>query len=58
VFLVSFGFRFTACFLIADEATIEYYNNIAYDLLAMLAIFLWVKTLSLLDGFQYFGKQF
>ncbi|KAG0053303.1 hypothetical protein BGZ83_001342 [Gryganskiella cystojenkinii] len=57
VFLVSFAFRFTACFLISDDTTMEAYNDIAYDLLAILAVFLWVKTLSLLDGFQYFGTM-
>ncbi|GJJ79258.1 hypothetical protein EMPS_11618 [Entomortierella parvispora] len=57
VFLISFGFRFTGCYLSTDIKTIESYTNIAYDLLAILAIFLWVKTLSLLDGFQYFGTM-
>ncbi|KAG0293188.1 Double-strand break repair protein mre11a, partial [Dissophora globulifera] len=55
--LVSFAFRFTACFVISDAPTIDRYNDIAYDLLALLSIFLWVKTLSLLDGLQYFGTM-
>ncbi|KAF9403999.1 hypothetical protein BGZ94_004421 [Podila epigama] len=57
IFLVTFGFRFAACYLTKDLDTIGDYNDIAYDLLALLAIFLWVKTLSLLDGLQYFGTM-
>ncbi|KAF8933048.1 hypothetical protein EDD21DRAFT_25092 [Dissophora ornata] len=57
MFLVSFSFRFTACFLITDIKMIDDYNNIAYDIMALLAVFLWVKTLSLLDGLQYFGTM-
>jgi hypothetical protein len=53
---VSFSFRFSASYLLTDEDKILKYNVIAYDLQALLAVFLWVKTLSLLDGNQYFGK--
>jgi hypothetical protein len=55
MFIVCFAFRFTGCYLVTDEDTKAHYINIAYDLLAILAVFLWVKTLSLLDGSQYFG---
>ncbi|KAG0354761.1 hypothetical protein BC939DRAFT_462636 [Gamsiella multidivaricata] len=57
IFLVSFAFRFTGCFLGGDAASDGYYSNIAYDLLGLLAIFFWFKPLSLLDGFQYFGTM-
>ncbi|KAG0243237.1 hypothetical protein B0O80DRAFT_2766 [Mortierella sp. GBAus27b] len=57
MFLVSFSFRFTACFLATDENTVTRYNEVAYDILALLAVFLWIKTLSLLDGIQYFGTM-
>ncbi|KAI1321067.1 hypothetical protein EDD11_008648 [Mortierella claussenii] len=57
MFLVSFAFRFTACYLTADKESYNHHNTIAYDLLAILAIFLWFKTLSLLDGIQYFGTM-
>ncbi|KAF9917297.1 hypothetical protein BX616_001423 [Lobosporangium transversale] len=57
MFLVSFAFRFTACYLMPDSDNFDKYNDIAYDLLACLAIFLWIKTLSLLDGLQYFGTM-
>lgn len=56
MFMVSFSFRFTASYILTDKTKIEQYNDIAYDLQALLAVFLWVKTLSLLDGNQYFGK--
>lgn len=55
MFMVSFSFRFTASYILTDKAKIVQYNDIAYDLQALLAVFLWVKTLSLLDGNQYFG---
>ncbi|KAF9366103.1 hypothetical protein BGX34_006103 [Mortierella sp. NVP85] len=57
MFLVAFAFRFTACYLATDNDTIRKYNDFAYDVLALLAVFLWVKTLSLLDGIQYFGTM-
>lgn len=56
MFMVSFSFRFSASYLLTDTLKIMKYNVIASDLQALLAIFLWVKTLSLLDGNQYFGK--
>lgn len=56
MFMVSFSFRFTASYILTDKDKIVQYNDIAYDLQALLAVFLWVKTLSLLDGSQYFGK--
>ncbi|KAF9340784.1 hypothetical protein BGZ91_000208 [Linnemannia elongata] len=57
MFMVSFSFRFTASYILTDKTKIEQYNDIAYDLQALLAVFLWVKTLSLLDGNQYFGTM-
>ncbi|KAF9202844.1 hypothetical protein BGZ49_007021 [Haplosporangium sp. Z 27] len=57
MFMVSFAFRFTGCYLTKDQNTGDHYINIAYDLLALLSVFLWIKTLSLLDGFQYFGTM-
>jgi len=57
MFMVSFSFRFTACYLLTGPK-VKVYNEFAYDLLALLAVFLWVKTLSLLDGSQYFGKSY
>ena len=57
MFMVSFAFRFVACYVATKKETTIAYNDIAYDLLALLAVFLWVKTLSLLDGIQYFGKR-
>lgn len=57
MFMVSFSFRFTACYLLTETAKVKAYNTFAHDLLALLAVFLWVKTLSLLDGNQYFGTM-
>ncbi|KAF9901334.1 hypothetical protein EC991_006261 [Linnemannia zychae] len=57
MFMVSFSFRFTASYILTDASKISTYNDIAYDLQALLAVFLWVKTLSLLDGNQYFGTM-
>ncbi|KAF9391993.1 hypothetical protein CPC16_003707 [Podila verticillata] len=57
LFLVAFVYRFVACYVTSVDKTIEDYNDNAYDLLALLAVFLWVKTLSLLDGLQYFGTM-
>ncbi|KAF9584171.1 hypothetical protein BGW38_007342 [Lunasporangiospora selenospora] len=57
MFLLAFAFRFTALVLVSDEKDQLLYTNYAYDLLAILAVFLWVKTLSLLDGLQYFGTM-
>ncbi|KAK3818072.1 MAG: hypothetical protein J3R72DRAFT_460429 [Linnemannia gamsii] len=57
MFMVSFSFRFTASYLLTETVKIGKYNDIAYDLQALLAVFLWVKTLSLLDGSQYFGTM-
>ncbi|KAF9958852.1 hypothetical protein BGZ65_001136 [Modicella reniformis] len=57
MFLVCFAFRFTAVFFVTNKETFERYNNIAYDVLALLAVFLWIKTVSLLDGIQYFGTM-
>ncbi|KAG0342085.1 hypothetical protein BG000_006956 [Podila horticola] len=57
LFLVTFVYRFMACYVASDAETISNYNDNAYDLLAILAVFLWVKTLSLLDGLQYFGTM-
>ncbi|KAF9304189.1 hypothetical protein BGZ74_002176 [Mortierella antarctica] len=57
MFLVTFVYRFMACYVASDVDTISSYNDSAYDLLAILAVFLWVKTLSLLDGLQYFGTM-
>ncbi|KAG0040783.1 hypothetical protein BGZ82_009765 [Podila clonocystis] len=57
MFLVTFVYRFLACYVASDVPTILDYNDKAYDLLAILAVFLWVKTLSLLDGLQYFGTM-
>ncbi|KAF9563280.1 hypothetical protein EC968_004893 [Mortierella alpina] len=57
VFIVCFALRFTAHYLVHDEEVSKLYTNISYDLMALLAVFLWVKTLSLLDGMQYFGTM-
>ncbi|KAF9937609.1 hypothetical protein BGZ75_008005 [Mortierella antarctica] len=57
VFIVCFALRFTAHYLINDEEVSKSYTNMSYDLMALLAVFLWVKTLSLLDGMQYFGTM-
>ncbi|KAG0204001.1 hypothetical protein BGX33_008777 [Mortierella sp. NVP41] len=57
MFMVSFSFRITACYILTDRQKIEDYNVFAYDLQGLLAVFLWVKTLSLLDGSQYFGTM-
>ncbi|CAO3570612.1 unnamed protein product [Mortierella alpina] len=57
VFIVCFALRFTAHYLVQDTKTSQEYSNISYDLMALLAVFLWVKTLSLLDGMQYFGTM-
>ncbi|KAF9929326.1 hypothetical protein FBU30_001687 [Linnemannia zychae] len=57
MFMVSFSFRFTASYILHDADKITKYNDVAYDIQALLAIFLWVKTLSLLDGNQYFGTM-
>ncbi|KAF9107024.1 hypothetical protein BGX27_008916 [Mortierella sp. AM989] len=56
MFMVSFAYRFTGCFVAVGDDR-DYYTNFAYDLLALLSVFLWAKTLSLLDGFQYFGTM-
>ncbi|KAG0251206.1 hypothetical protein DFQ27_008921 [Actinomortierella ambigua] len=58
MFIVSFGFRMSA-YLIDDPSnpTFKSYNDIAYDILAILAVFVWVKSLSILDGIQYFGTM-
>ncbi|KAF9359509.1 hypothetical protein BGX26_012142 [Mortierella sp. AD094] len=57
MFIFSFALRFTGCYVVVDDDARKYYTNLAYDILALLSIFLWVKTLSLLDGFQYFGTM-
>ncbi|KAG0206344.1 hypothetical protein BGX28_002198 [Mortierella sp. GBA30] len=62
MFIICFAFR-TIAFLMEPSPHLEkddpkkIYNNWSYDLMAMLAIFLWIKTLSLLDGIQYFGTM-
>ncbi|KAG0231684.1 hypothetical protein BGW42_008699 [Actinomortierella wolfii] len=65
MFMVSFGFRLAAV-LYGDEPeepgqdqnpTFILYNDIAYDILAILSVFIWVKSLSILDSYQYFGTM-
>ncbi|KAF9173311.1 hypothetical protein BGX21_001348 [Mortierella sp. AD011] len=57
MFIFSFALRFTGCYVVVGDDARDHYSNLSYDLLALLSIFLWVKTLSLLDGFQYFGTM-
>ncbi|KAF9972796.1 hypothetical protein BGZ73_004025 [Actinomortierella ambigua] len=68
LFIVSFAFRMSA-YIRGDGSDREdwdgktkdpiflAYNDIAYDLLAILAVFIWVKSLSILDSYQYFGTM-
>ncbi|ORX89948.1 hypothetical protein K493DRAFT_288651 [Basidiobolus meristosporus CBS 931.73] len=56
VFFVSFAFRILAL-TVHHAHKKDAYNDIAYDLLSIMAIFLWVKTVSLLDGFKFIGNM-
>ncbi|KAK9760913.1 Calcium channel yvc1 [Basidiobolus ranarum] len=56
LFIVSFGFR-VAVLLTHNHDKLAWYDDTAYDVLSMLAIVLWVKAVSLLDGWKFFGNM-
>ncbi|KAK9762447.1 Calcium channel yvc1 [Basidiobolus ranarum] len=56
LFFLSFAFRVAALFAVSQRK-MESYNDIAYDLLSVMAVFLWVKAVSLLDSWKFFGNM-
>ncbi|KAL1924307.1 uncharacterized protein VTP21DRAFT_7342 [Calcarisporiella thermophila] len=55
LYLTSFCYRMYA--LYGNHNDMAHYNDVAYDVLATSAIFLWIRVLSILDGFRFFGTM-
>ncbi|KAJ3166685.1 hypothetical protein HDU88_003168 [Geranomyces variabilis] len=56
IFSAAFGFRVYGQWIGSDKI-LEGPNDMAYDLLACNAVFLWTRAIHVLAGFRYFGEM-
>lgn len=56
IFMSSFAIRMYAINQ-TDESKLIYYNDVAYDLVSVNAVFLWTRILAIFSAYRYFGTS-
>jgi len=57
IFAIALTYRLRAIILDNDHPDYKRYNDIAFDLMATVAVVLWMRILTMLDGFRFIGTM-